>query len=72
MNRFINENRKPGEKNPASLTPTTTSVVTLPPMALEEWIKTEPSTNATQLLQHILNSDARTFTCSALISIILI
>ena len=86
MNRFVNENRKPGEIHPTSVPPTTATGSTLSQTAeataiqsisirandrmsefddvipLDEWIGREPSTNATQLLHHILNSDARTYT----------
>ncbi len=56
MNRFINENIKPGEHIQTS------SSSTLPkmnPITLNEWIKTQSNTNAIQLIRHILINDTR-------------
>lgn len=55
MNRFINENIKPGEhtdkSSKLSKTPT--------PIMLKDWIKTETNTNAIQLIRHLLTNDTR-------------
>ncbi|CAF1223886.1 unnamed protein product [Rotaria sordida] len=82
MNRFINENIKPGEhinvssepQTSASSTPSimnkqkktkSTSIQSKPTtnkfnnnkINLNEWIKTQPNTNAIQLIRHILTND---------------
>jgi len=50
MNRFINENIKPGEKTLS--TPPKVNKITL-----NDWIKTGLNTNAIQLIRHILTND---------------
>jgi len=52
MNLFINENIKPGDKINSSSSNNKTC-------NLNEWIKTEPSTRAIQLIRHILINDTR-------------
>ncbi len=52
LNRFINENIKPGEKSSLILPKTN-------PITLNEWIKTESNTNAMQLIRHLLTNDTR-------------
>lgn len=57
MNLFINENIKP------DATTTTTNPIPLnnnkKPLELNEWLKTESSTRAIQLIRHILTKDTR-------------
>jgi hypothetical protein len=51
MNLFINENIKPGDnKNLISSNNT---------YDLNQWIQTEPSTRAIQLIRHLLTNDTR-------------
>jgi hypothetical protein len=83
MNRFINENIKPGENIPTlSTTQTTTNSAfskknkrknvkstdipceptnskSNPQINLNEWLTTQPSTNAIQLIRHMLTNDTR-------------
>jgi hypothetical protein len=54
MNRYINENIKPGEHNQSSSILPKTNKITL-----NEWIKTQSNTNAIQLIHHILTNDTR-------------
>jgi hypothetical protein len=56
MNRYINENIKPGEQtSSASSSPANKTNQ----ISLNQWIQTEPNTNAMQLIRHILTNDTR-------------
>ncbi len=53
MNRYINENLKPGEQTSSSHSHKINQI------SLNQWIQTEPNTNAMQLIRHILTNDTR-------------
>jgi hypothetical protein len=54
MNLFINENIKP-DPNSNSIPSKKDKI----PISLNEWIKTEPSTRAIELIRHVLTTDTR-------------
>ncbi len=56
MNRFINDNIKPGTPIEKSLNLPKTNKTKI---TLNDWIKTETNTNAVQLIRHILTNDTR-------------
>ncbi len=60
MNRFINENIKPGKPIQASSTlPKTNKTKSITKITLNDWIKTGTNTNAIQLIRHLLTNDTR-------------
>jgi hypothetical protein len=54
MNLFINDNLKPGAKLNSNPSKSDKNL-----LSLDEWLKTEPSTRAVELVRHILTTDTR-------------